>query len=362
MVSSDLIANDGVFYATGNHLIPIQESEISVKKEVLTIKRINRDYIEVNVEYEFYNPNKEKTILVGFEAPSPSGDVDGTPVNGKHPYIHDFSVIINSIPIPFKSAIVTDSLYYQNGMISGKKESEVITPDFNENDPSFYYVCYFNASFKQGTNFISHKYRFQLSGSVMEEYSFDYILTAANRWANQQIDDFTLIIDMGEFQNFNIPNSFFDTKSEWSVNGHTKDIEPTIYFFSDKPVTNFLVKRGLITFKKKNFAPKGELRVFAPRDYKILDIKDFDYAIHDLPYPIDYSLHVTNTIDERSLKILRNLPYARRGYIFKTSEIQQYYESMDWYHPDSTYKASLDNLTKAELDWIEKLKVSNNKK
>ena len=32
-------ANDGVFYAEGNHLIPITETDIRVQKEVLTLNR-----------------------------------------------------------------------------------------------------------------------------------------------------------------------------------------------------------------------------------------------------------------------------------------------------------------------------------
>lgn len=32
-------ANDGVFYTSGNQLIPITETEISVKKEILSITR-----------------------------------------------------------------------------------------------------------------------------------------------------------------------------------------------------------------------------------------------------------------------------------------------------------------------------------
>ena len=44
-------ANDGVFYASGNQLIPITETEISVQKEVLTINRVG-DHLEVTVYYE----------------------------------------------------------------------------------------------------------------------------------------------------------------------------------------------------------------------------------------------------------------------------------------------------------------------
>ena len=52
-------ANDGVFYASGNQLIPITETDISVKKEVLTINRVG-DHLEVTVYYEFFNPVGEK--------------------------------------------------------------------------------------------------------------------------------------------------------------------------------------------------------------------------------------------------------------------------------------------------------------
>ena len=56
-------ANDGAFYAQGNHLIPITETTISVKKEILTITRV-ADTVSgwgsmfmVNVYYEFFNPD-----------------------------------------------------------------------------------------------------------------------------------------------------------------------------------------------------------------------------------------------------------------------------------------------------------------
>ena len=61
------LANDGAFFAKGNQLIPINESEISVKKEILTLKKIRHDFIEVTVYYEFFNPNDDKTVIVGFE-------------------------------------------------------------------------------------------------------------------------------------------------------------------------------------------------------------------------------------------------------------------------------------------------------
>ena len=71
LTTHHLHANDGAYYASGNHLIPISETDIAVKKEILTLKKIRNQYIEVTVYYEFFNPKAEKTITVGFEAFAP---------------------------------------------------------------------------------------------------------------------------------------------------------------------------------------------------------------------------------------------------------------------------------------------------
>lgn len=42
-----------------------------------------------------YNPGNEKTVIIGFEAPSPSGDIGNQLVNKGHPYISGFTVLVN---------------------------------------------------------------------------------------------------------------------------------------------------------------------------------------------------------------------------------------------------------------------------
>src|SRR5258707_13351950 len=103
-------ANDGAFYASGNQLIPMYETDISVKKEILTIKRINAEQVAITVYYEFFNPKDDKTIEVGFEAASPSGDADTQPDAGGQPYISNFTVNLNGQAVLYKIAIVSDSL------------------------------------------------------------------------------------------------------------------------------------------------------------------------------------------------------------------------------------------------------------
>ena len=112
---SFLSANDGSYYVSGNQLIPIVETDISVKKEILKITRKNKQQVEVSVYYEFYNPGTPKSIIVGFEAFSPGGDVNPEPKNGQHPNIYDFTVSMNDKALPYKVVIVKDSAYFENG-------------------------------------------------------------------------------------------------------------------------------------------------------------------------------------------------------------------------------------------------------
>lgn len=183
---------------SGNQLIPIKETSVQVRKEILSLKRIYDDFLEVTVDFTFFNQEKKaKTILVGFEAFSPSGDADFFPKNGQHPYMNDFTVNLNQKILPYEISYVSTE--------DTKRELSLkdIETNINEFDyAEFYYVYHFNATFQPGENHLVHTYKFRLSGSVDYMYNFEYILTAANRWANNKIDDFTLTIDMGYYQNF----------------------------------------------------------------------------------------------------------------------------------------------------------------
>ena len=104
-------ANDGVFYAAGNQLIPITETDISVQKEVLTLNRVG-DHIEVTVYYEFFNPVGEKELLVGFEAQSPYNSMaDAFKMLPKHPHIRNFKVVMNGEPLTYDIANVKSGRY-----------------------------------------------------------------------------------------------------------------------------------------------------------------------------------------------------------------------------------------------------------
>ncbi len=356
-------ANDGSFRVRGNQLIPMYETDISVKKEILTIRRINSRQAEVDVYYEFFNPKENKELEVGFEALSPQGDVDTKPVNGEHPYIDQFTVTMNDVAIPYKVSIVNDSLYYKNGKYKSMKPDEILKElDESEMDIGFFYVYHFRALFKKGLNIIRHKYVVDLSSSVLENYSFDYVLTAAGRWANKQIDDFTLQIDMGNFQDLTIESTFFKNNGEWKLSGRGKQIERIEK--RDKGNNDdaeFFIQNGILTFEKKNFKPVGELYMrsynnyFFDANHAYPSDNRFNYKRDLLPFSIDSQDQIDTPANELSKTILKNLPFARRGYVFKSPELKAYYEKLNWYNPDPAYIPDLNQLTKSEQEWFKKV-------
>ncbi|SFS48682.1 YARHG domain-containing protein [Sphingobacterium wenxiniae] len=357
LIHSPLFANDGAFFARGNQLIPINETEISVQKEILRITKIDNRYIEVSVYYEFFNPAEEKEIIVGFEAMSPSGDVDGAPINGQHPYMHDFTVRMNDLPLDYKVALISDSLYNHNGNIK-TIDWEHFDGHKAGNYVDFFYVYHFNTKFKKGKNTINHTYRFDVSGGIAYNYYFEYVLTAANRWANRQIDDFTLEIDMGHFEEFYLNKSFFNNINDWKIQGKGKICE--IAGSPDSPINtdamHCYVQHGKIVFTKKKFRPKGELFLQSFSPY--MGVSEIDGVDFYLPFSIylqEQAFYGDNTTPEAK-KILRNLPFARRGYVFQDPQLHHFYSDFGWYIPNPKYVAVVKDLTVEEQQWLERWK------
>ena len=366
-------ANDGAFYAEGNQLIPITETTIKVQKEILTItlapKVENQTHrFKVDVYYEFFNPGEAKDLLVGFEAVN---YLEGNA--NAHPCIHDFKVVMNNKYLPHQVkrffypldkegymnyGVMKD--YYKNGrFVEPTKEMWKAMDD--ENSPyhawdgvPYYYVYYFNAHFNKGLNIIKHTYDFEGSDQVMEEYLFDYVLTAANRWANNGIDDFTLEINLGDRQSFYVSPTFFKSASEWTFKGKGK--------VKDGGGNLFHVQSGSIVYHKKNFHPEGELHVSKTAFFIYGDeyMAEDGFEGGDFFKSQYYNLSCENTgsiayspLSSERKRILKNLPFAYRGYVFTDKSLQRYFESTDWYIPDPSYKSDMTTLSKDEKDWVQ---------
>ena len=364
-------ANDGVYYTSGNQLIPITETQISVQKEILDITQQDSKML-VHVYYEFYNPGEEKTLLVGFEALPPSGAWSMSEEEYKkltdHPYIQDFTVKINGQSLKYQVSHVDrkEENYYQNGKFKELTKQQELEfgreMDFGDYIP-FLFVYHFNATFKKGLNIVEHTYTFNKSMYVGVDYTLDYVLTAANRWANHQIDDFTMNLNMGDRTSFDVQATFFKGEGGWTINGIGRKNLAKQY---ENYLLRFHIQQGSVTFHKKNFHPEGELELVQtfyveqdenvePDDCEYYYRYNFKkaYPTHMMMYFGNYDDSNCKPLSPELKKILRNLPFATRGYVFKTKAIQDYYESTDWYVANPDYVSDMKDLSENEREWVE---------
>ena len=361
---TSLKANDGAFRAQGNQLVPVNETQVEIRKEILNITRVKGnkwedigEYLKVNVQYWFYNPGPRKKVYVGFEAPAPTGDVNPVPVNGGHPYISDFTVFVNGKKKSYGVTVATNKNDSIKGRVVGKKPQELRSQGYDFNQGGGHdFVYYFEVDFDSGITYISHNYNFALSNSVLTIYDFTYDLLAAMRWANGQIDDFTLNIDLGEAQDLFV-NDFVPVDSlRYSGTAlHYKFREDEYLDFN---ATLLSLDSGMITCRIKDFVPLDNINVMKFSGYGMCPylhpVFDSDSTALDKGN-LNLEHCFTGIANMKSLIILQNLPYARRGYVFKNEFISDYYTSLVWYKPNPDYRASLESLTEDERLWLAKL-------
>ncbi len=221
-------ANDGVYFTSGNFLVPTQETDISVDKEILTITIGKDQYARVDVYYELTNHGSTKTVTMAFEAAAPYNAGAALNLKGTHPYIHDFTVNMNGGRLDYDNAVV--AARYRDGkpdpsftpLDLGKWRDATNAPDtvdlpadnvlYNASLDSlvnYAYAYFFKATFQPGRNIVHHTYRYRMSYNVGQRFTIPYWLTPATRWANHQIDDFTLRITADEPTAFCLADSVF---------------------------------------------------------------------------------------------------------------------------------------------------------
>lgn len=372
LLSMPVWANDGAYYTSGNHLVPLQETDISVRKEVLTITLLDSPYALVDVYYEFYNPTRApKTVLMGFEAQLPSGDIGDYSLRGPHPYINDFTVEMNGISLDYRAALCRlipggiDTLDAQSGRYEPHESGMILDKSTGEYYYETAFVYYFDATFQPGLNKVHHTYAFKVGISNMYCFDLDYKLTPAARWANQQIDDFTLVIRADHTaKHFIIRDSIFPSANFMLTEGIGK--YRYIQDCNDWPGSGyeFSLRNGSYTLHLQNFKPEKELYLISADVYYISKLDVYGKKNPTIPFGYYYdrncslSLHVyqhcTLPADEAfRRRIARNLPYAHRGRIFKNPELKKHFESLWWYMPDPNYVDDPSTFTDVDREYIQ---------
>lgn len=354
-------ANDGTYYTSGNQLVPLQETDIRVRKEVLTITLMDNGYARVDVWYDFWNPGTSvKHLLMGFEADPPYNDNYQFYPDGAHPNIHDFVVEMNGRRLDYRHAACVRNMVPLQPIDTTKRYTvyddnnlfeEGKTPDDGTwgEGISYAYVYSFEADFQPGLNRVHHTYTYRLSVIVGIPWSLDYKLTPAGRWAGGKIDDFTLVVRVDNTaKHFTVLENAFPGAS-FSVSKGTGKIRHSKRY--DTPCHEVSLRNGAITLHVSNFHPEHELSIQAVDVYMFSDQELRPGMSYDRSSPMFYYMHQNNLSDSDFYRrVIRNLPFAHRGYVFKDKRLKKYFESLWWYMPDPDYKDSTDDFTK--VDWL----------
>lgn len=364
--------NDGVYYTRGTQLVPLMETDISVRKEVLTIAIGDDGFARVDVYYEFLNPGREvKRVLMGFEADPSYNDDYKFYATGVHPHIRDFTVEMNGRRLPYGNAACVAGkgrleridttrhwFVFDNNMLY-EEGTEVDYDSTYKEGTGFAYVYYFNADFEPGLNRVHHTYTYRMSKTVGMPYIVDYKLTPAARWSGGQIDDFTLVIRADRTaKNFFVRDSVF-AGGEFRVSeGMGKVRRHTLY---GAPAYEFTLRDGAVTLHLQNFRPEKELSIVgAGMDCCYMEDGTFSVgAAYDrtralVSFEAEWyaDMKVVPADGAFRKRVLRNLPYAHRGHVFRDERLRRFFESQWWYMPDPAYKDSADDFTPVDYAYI----------
>ena len=353
LLSIFTFANDWEFGSEGEHIIPLKGSNMSIKKEKITLK-LTPDGMLVNVKFTFDNPTAENKI-VGFVTPeSGNGEEEDETTKPKRKAeplkIKNFKTTVNGKEV--KSNVELLSKLLSKGVLDNN-----IIKEYTEKEKTFYnYVYYFNADFKQGENIVEHSYFYTGSYGVYER-DFEYVVTTISKWKNQTVEDFEIEVHPGNYF-VKLPYSFWkdNKKINWEVVGKGKmvTIAPTKKS-NDEDATGLerygiiylKLNNGFVRYKTKNFSPNQDFYMT-----RMDNILGFDYEfpegkIQGYKFKDDYFTTLRETVyddysniigslkdlNDKDLDIVRNYPYAFAGYDFARKDLKDYFSQFVWYNP-----------------------------
>lgn len=346
-------ANDGSFYASGNTLVPLKETTIRLKKEVLSLTR-KEDWMQVDIYFEFFNPGPEKELTVGFVTPPAVGDV--TEAEESHPQIRDFMVMVGNRLLSYK--------------ITRMKETGFKTDDKIADGNDFVY--HFPVKFSNGVTVIRHCYQYRGGSSVEAIAEFYYRLSTGTTWANGAIEDFELNIDMGNDSYFAVPARFEKAMADWTVAGigrmskSAQRYNPLGEEDGGAELKMVYLRQGLLQLRAIKFKPRNDLSIIIFQLHNEISLWCEHSEKNDFTGLIqwggeDSAKVFVSKLSDNELRLYRNLDYARMGYDFKDAALKAAFSKYIWYIPDPLRK--MENTPDYYIDKeIQKLLLEEEKK
>ena len=364
LIATVSFSNDWEFSSRGENIVPIETSQVSIKKEEIRMKVVN-DGMDVKVKFIFDSPVSEEKII-GFITPEGGFDDDENYQWDGEMHFKNFTTVVNGKTV--KSNVEKMEDFYKKNLLSKEEMQKYNVEKYKDS-----YIYYFKANFVKGENTVEHSYNY--SGSYGVGYiDFQYVWTTISKWKNKKVDDFELIIDPGT-SFVSLPYTFWknEKKVNWEIIGEGK-IDTAVQTITDSNTKEKKVlkrvyarlKSGYIRYKTKDFAPDNEFLIeeiknianYYPfekteKGYIFLD-ESSDYNFWLCCYVTEpYSKEKYGTyenykeelklsknkeeqlkeLSDKELEILRNYPFALSGYDFSRKDLKDYFSQFIWYYP-----------------------------
>ena len=363
LIATVSFSNDWEFSSRGENIIPIETSQVSIKKEQIKMKIVN-DGMDVKVKFIFDSPVSEEKII-GFITPEGGFDDENYQWDGEM-HFKNFTTVVNGKTV--KSNVEKMKDFYKKNLLSKEEMQKYNVEKYKDS-----YIYYFKVNFVKGENTVEHSYNY--SGSYGVGYiDFQYVWTTISKWKNKKVDDFELIIEPGT-SFVSLPYTFWknERKVNWEIIGEGK-IDTAVQTITDSNTKEKKVlkrvyarlKSGYIRYKTKDFAPDNEFLIeeiknianYYPfekteKGYIFLD-ESSDYNFWLCCYVTEpYSKEKYGTyenykeelklsknkeeqlkeLSDKELEILRNYPFALSGYDFSRKDLKDYFSQFIWYYP-----------------------------
>ncbi len=351
--------NDYAVLASGSSLQPADSKDINVevKEEILTIRLtdeteacVRNGYTSyhtkayVDVDYTFYNHGEATDMLVAFVAYFPYNipyplEYD---IFAGNPYIHDFKAEVNGQSQPVSISVPGMPKNYKQELLEDQSGPVIYDGKVLENC-----LYTFPAKFVKGENKVHHTYSYDLCSSVFACWNLEYALSPASHWKGGKIGKFTLRVEC--------PNTakhfYVDCEDLQKVSpiftkgvGKYRKVSPNEFL----SIWEISMRDAVAQWTMYEYSPKSRLDIYSGIT------AEYDSSL--LPYGFSYDRSLVFEPRYANLsgqpRILRNMPYAHRGYVFKTKEMKKIFEKLWWYIPDSTYVPDMSDFTERELEFI----------
>lgn len=302
-----LYANDTYFSIVGGSLVPSQDvqTEIEMKSEVIKI-RMEKEYYEVTVDFEFYNPGEKVELEVGFP-------FFGFGVQG-HGKIYDFQCWTNGKQVRFDNLPIDKKWEHSYGL-----ENAYIRKIMFKNN---------------GVTKTRVRYKSTYGAAAPSYLLVHYLYGTGKPW-NKAIGKMTLILEEN-----------YEYERVRTVKMGSEDVTSQFTRLGEKTYQ----------FERENVEPKDYNDVF---ELELSSSYEFS-GYRAFPFGFFYKDRLITEkdlfwLDAEELRFVRNLIYALHGYEFKSQDLKEFVEisGPDWNPP---YKPN-PNFSEDDLSEIEKANI-----